>query len=151
MVRQAHQNRGGGDFPDPGTPDNDKPQAAASSRKPNRFERDRLNLGALRDETGTPILYTSGRHYNHIAGARITFPDQRWLRFPVQGSQRASATMTAVDQAGNQVARYRPAGRRAVEITLHPEQPLTDELVLAIAISGGLLNSYFSEPSGGGG
>jgi hypothetical protein len=156
MVRHAHQNGGAGDFPDPGTPDNDKSQAAVSSRKHNRFERSRLHLGALRDETGMPILYTSGRHYNHIAGARITFPDERWLRFPVRGTGYANAIMTAMDQAGNKVARYRLTGKLspfsalAVEITVHPKQPLTDELVLAIAMSAGWLDLYCSEPAGGG-
>ena len=65
--------------------------------------------------------------------------------------------MTAVDEAGNSVARYRiiPPSfflrRSIVEITVHPGWPLTDELVLAIAISTPWLNSYFSEPRGGGG
>jgi hypothetical protein len=64
--------------------------------------------------------------------------------------------MTAVDEAGNSVVRYRIIPprfflrRSIVEITVHPGWPLTDELVLAIAISAPWLNSYFSEPRGGG-
>jgi hypothetical protein len=53
--------------------------------------------------------------------------------------------MTAVDQAGNKIARY-----RARQITVHPDQSLTDELVLAI-ISAPWLASYFDVPSEGDG
>jgi hypothetical protein len=66
--------------------------------------------------------------------------------------------MTAVDQAGNKVARYRiiAGGRglretldswsRSVEITVKPGRELTDELVLAIAASAYWLSSYFDTP-----
>jgi hypothetical protein len=116
------------------------------------------------DETGMPVLYTSGWHFNRSAGGRITFPDRRWLRFPVRDTGPANAIMTAVDQSGNKVARYRLTGSSSwahkvrnaflprldtVEITVHPRQSLTDELVLALAISAIWLNSYFD--SGGGG
>lgn len=46
--------------------------------------------------------------------------------------------MTAVDQAGNEVARYRLNGR-TVQITVHQE--LTDALALAIALSAPWLHS----------
>jgi hypothetical protein len=63
--------------------------------------------------------------------------------------------MTAVDQAGTKVARYRFAptrtgARMRVEITVHPDQRLTDELTLAIAESAPWLRSYFRESGGGG-
>jgi hypothetical protein len=63
--------------------------------------------------------------------------------------------MTAVDQAGNKVARYRVTGmfyifgRDKVEITVHPDRDLTDVLVLAIAISVPWLSPYFDTPGGG--
>lgn len=116
-----------------------------------------LNVNELVDEAEMPVLYTSGSHYNHSAHASISFPGRQWLRFPVRGNRRLEAIMTAVDQAGDSVARYRiipPSSflrRSIVEITVHPDWPLTDELVLAIAISAPWLNSYFSEPRGGGG
>jgi DivIVA domain-containing protein len=102
-------------------------------------------MRAFVDEAGMPILYTSGRHYDHRAGARIAFPDQRLLRFPVRGTRPGNAIMTAVGQAGNKVARYRKSaeGWASVEITVHPNQKLTDELALAIAISAHWLGSYF--------
>jgi DivIVA domain-containing protein len=64
------------------------------------------------------------------------------------GDWYANAIMTAVDQAGNKIARYRRvAGRtgidQKVEITIHPNQKLTDELVLAIAKSAHWLGKYF--------
>jgi hypothetical protein len=63
--------------------------------------------------------------------------------------------MTAVDEAGNRVARYRVLGqplfRDPVEITVHPDWELTDQRALAIAISARWLGSYFSTPGGGGG
>ena len=111
----------------------------------------------LVDQTGEPILYTSGQNFYRRAYASISFPDQRWLRFLVRGTEPWNAIMTAVDQAGNRVARYRIGGwgitlnRSIVEITVHPGWELTDALALAIAISAPWLGSYFSEPSGGGG
>jgi hypothetical protein len=109
------------------------------------------NLREVLDETGKPILYASGRHFAHSDRACITFPDRRWLRFPVRGTKRANATMAAVDQTGNQVARYRIIGSKLrrtilwnmVEIAVHPDQELTDELVLAMTISARWLGSYF--------
>lgn len=111
----------------------------------------------LVDQTGTPVLYTSGRNFNGIAGACISFPDGRSLRFPVRGTGRANAIMTAVDEAGNGIARYRiirlsagGLGRKGVEVALHPDWELTNELMLAIMISAPQLRSYFSVQGGGG-
>jgi hypothetical protein len=118
---------------------------------------------SLVDKTGVPILSIRGEHHDLSAGARITFPDRRWLQFPVRGTGRKNAIMTAMDQASDKVARYRRTGklrafpfRCPMEITVHPGHPLTDELVLASAISADWLSSYFVlEPSeaakGGGG
>jgi hypothetical protein len=102
---------------------------------------------ALIDEAGNPILYTTGGNYNGRACARIWFPDGRWLRFLVRGTSKDNAIMTAVDQEGNNVAKYKkfepatptwdPAG-----INVHPAQKLTDELVIAIAISTPWLAEY---------
>ena len=113
-------------------------------------------VNGLVDETGTPILYTKGRNYNWRAYARIMFPDQRWLRFLVRASAPANAIMTAVDQAGNRVARYRFADQRGrkwpwdLEIIVHPGQKLTDELALMLAISAGWLEEYFEGPQAAG-
>ena len=120
---------------------------AMSSRAQRREAR---SAHELRDETGIPIFYASGKNYNRRACACVTFPDQRWLRFWVRGTESGNAIMTAVDQAGNRVARYRkstgglPWERAEAEITVHPDRELADELVLAIVISAEWLESYFS-------
>jgi hypothetical protein len=74
-----------------------------------------------------------------VAGSYIKFPDQRWLRFPVRGTSRGNAIMTAVDQAGNKVARYRFTGA-GKEIAVHPDHRLTEELALVIAVSATWIN-----------
>jgi hypothetical protein len=67
--------------------------------------------------------------------------------------------MTAMDQAGNKVARYRlaPAKHKwwtdvtnTVEIMVHPEQRLTDDLAIAIAFSAPWLPMRFQGSGGGG-
>jgi DivIVA domain-containing protein len=139
-----------GHFLDPDTPRGQKRQAKASSQKPGRS--DRFKVKEFRDETGTPVLYTSGMHFNGSAEGCITFPDQRWLRFPVRCTRRANAIMTAVDQDGKKVARYRVTGwlwATTMEVTVHPDWKLTDELVLAILISAPWLPYYFIREGGG--
>jgi hypothetical protein len=106
-------------------------------------------LRQLIDETGRPILYTAGIPRGP-GGGYIKFPGHRWLQFPVRGTRRAHAIMTAVDQAGNKVARYRlaytqPGAWRKVEITVHPGQTLTDELTLAITLSAPWLYQRFDK------
>jgi hypothetical protein len=114
----------------------------------------RRNVRELADEAGTPILYTSGQNFGSRAWTRISFPDQRWLRFLVRGTQKGNAIMTAVDQAGNRAVRYRIINSRyfagdTVEITVRPDWKLTDELALAIAISAPWLPGYFQTGGGG--
>jgi hypothetical protein len=129
---------------------------AAETMSSKAQRREARTARELVDETGIPILYSSGQNFNRRAYACVTFPDQRWLRFLVRGTEPWNTIMTAVDQAGNRVARYRkstgdpPWERAKAEITVHPDQRLTDELVLAIAISAEWLESYFSSPSSGG-
>jgi DivIVA domain-containing protein len=115
----------------------------------------RRRVGELADEAGTAILYTGGLAFAHRAWASITFPDQRRLRFLVRGTDEGNAIMTAVDQAGNKAVRYRRQlipgtfGRNFVEITVHPDWKLTNELALAIAISAPWLRGYFQTGGGG--
>ena len=143
-----------GHFLDRDTARSQKRQAEPSSQKLGLWGR--LELGYLaecRDEAGAPVLYISGNHMNRSAGACIMLPDQRFLRFPVRCTNRANAIMTAVDQGGNKVARYRVTGMlwaTTVEITVHPDWKLTDEHVLAILISAPWLPSYFRSSGGGG-
>jgi hypothetical protein len=113
-------------------------------------------LRSLADRTGLAVLYTAGRHFDRVARGYVEFPGQRWLRFPVRGTARSNAIMTAVDQTGSQVARYRLAAggvftRRAIEITVHPDQALTDELILTLSLSARWISTFFERESGGGG
>jgi hypothetical protein len=118
------------------------------------------SVRGLVDEAGTPILYISGENFGWSAYFCVTFPDGRWLRFLVRGTKEANAIMTAVDQAGNKVARYRvidsghfdlmanPDQERTFEITVNPGQKLTDDLALALAIPAkGQLTTYFGMPN----
>jgi hypothetical protein len=118
----------------------------------------------LVDEAGIPILCISGLNLGWRAFARITFPDQRWLRFLVRGTRKANAIMTAVDQSGNMVVRYRLTDKGLklrlksyfgaagpIEIAVRPDWELTEERMLAIAISAPWLDSYFPAPEAGGG
>jgi DivIVA domain-containing protein len=108
-------------------------------------------LRQLLDETRIAVLYRGGKHIERNAGSYIKFPGHRWLRFPVRGTKRANAIMTAVDQAGNKVARYRFAGsRKTIEIAVHPDHRLTEELALTIAVSAPWIGDYFSREGGGG-
>ena len=126
FVRRSHQDRDREHFLGADALLQRISQEKVDTYRPDSGDCARLNLKELLDATGIPILYTSGTHFDLYAGARITFPDQRWLRFPVRGTERANAIMTAVDQAGNKVARYRITGKvrpfyaDTMEITIHP-------------------------------
>jgi hypothetical protein len=102
----------------------------------------------LLDEAKIPILYVRGKHFNWVAGAEIRIPDQGRLRFPVRATDGANAVMTAVDEAGNRVARYRHPRNGPIEIIVHPDWELTDQRALALAISAPWLSSYFNTPGG---
>jgi hypothetical protein len=115
----------------------------------------RTAVSELVDEAGTPILYLHGSNANGRAGARVTFPDQRWLRFLIRGPRHWNAIMTALDQAGNSVVRYKRSTDQAIrwtepggpiDIVVNPDWKLTDELVLAIESSAVWLEQYFPQP-----
>ena len=112
-------------------------------------------LASLTDRAGPPILYDGNRHGNRRAGGYVNFAGPRWLRFPVRGGHRSNAIMIAVDQAGQQVARYRIARKgalsawRAIDITVHPGQQLTDELLLTLALTAPWISSFFVSEGGG--
>jgi hypothetical protein len=114
--------------------------------------RKRWLLYSMADRTGLPIFYIGGHHLDGHADGYVEFPGQRWLRFPVRGTDKSNAIMTAVDQSGRPVARYRVAaesvfaGLLAIEITVHPDHRLTDELCLTLAETAPWVISYFAVP-----
>ena len=76
---------------------------------------------------------------------RITFADGRWLRFLVRGTVASNGIMTAIDQSGRRMVRYkvaRPSGT-LVTAVVNPTIELTEELLLAIALSAPYLPWYF--------
>jgi DivIVA domain-containing protein len=123
---------------------------AARSQAPAAREGGRMY--SLSDWTGLPVLYTGGSHLDGRAHGYVEFPGQRSFRFPVRGTARSNAIMTAVDQAGRPVARYRVAaeslssGWRVIEITVHPDHGLTDELSLMLAVTAPWVWDYFAVP-----
>jgi DivIVA domain-containing protein len=112
----------------------------------------------LADEFAQPVLLTAGAHIDRTAGAYIMLPGGRWLRFPVRATRPGNAIMTAVDQAGNMVARYRVnRGRKLrpaawqVDITVHPREQLAEEMILVLTVSANWVRAFFkaSRDSGG--
>ena len=108
-----------------------------------------FSLKSLADRTNPPVLYTGGRHIDRRPGGYVQFPGRRWLQFPVRATSRSNAIMTAVDQGGRQVARYMIGDRRMIHITVHPDQRLTDELILLLALTARWVSSYFNSSGGG--
>jgi hypothetical protein len=111
----------------------------------------------LVDQFGLPVLCSGGQNFDHRAGAYIRLPGGRWFQFPVRGPNRGNATMTALDQNGNKVALYRmvrtgggSTATRQVEVAVHPDQGITDELLLVLAVSAPWLWTYFLRDGGGG-
>jgi hypothetical protein len=98
-------------------------------------------LAALVNEAGAPVLCVSGANYDQRSYARISFPDKRWLRFLVRGTRCKNAVMTAVNQDGNKIFRCRinqyaaRSFKATLEVAIHPECRLTDEILLAIMVS----------------
>jgi hypothetical protein len=108
----------------------------------------RWRVRVLCDYAGAAVLYLTGDPVDRRDRARITFPDRRSLRFHVRGTQRTNAIMTAVDQSGANLVRYRLAGD-TTEVIVNPGVPFSDELVPMVMVSAGLLGQYFLNSGGG--
>ena len=129
--------------PDPRT-------GAEAARRNDATARKDFTLKSLADRTDPPVLYTGGGHIDRRPGGYVQFPGRRWLRFPVRGTRRSNAIMTAVDQEGRQLARYMIGDRRMIHVTVHPDLRLTDELILTVALTARWVSSYFNSSGGGG-
>jgi len=101
----------------------------------------------LVDDSGLAAFSLTGENLDGRAQARVTFANRQVLRFLVREVSRETAIMTAVDQNGMRVARYRNTVTglaQQAEIIVNPQWELTDERSLAIAISTPWLNRYFA-------
>lgn len=106
---------------------------------------------------GIVVLRVIGRHYGGKSDAVVAFSDQRRFRFPILGTGISDEVMTAVDEEGNKVVRYREAKRRTtqtrsaarIEAVVNPALKVTPDLLLLVAISSGfLLTEYRARPGG---
>jgi hypothetical protein len=114
------------------------------------FLRDRQVLDAA---TGRPILQAVGDHQKRQAKTVLLGLQQRWFRFPVEGSQWRNGVMTAVDESGTEVLWFRKTARRATEVVVSPRCAITPEVLCVIWLATPWLDSYFvsgnpSRPSG---
>ncbi len=116
--------------------------------------------------TGDTVLWVVGGHsYGYDYGA-VLFPDQRWLRFPVQGAKLDNAVMTAINESGTTLLWFRrfDASRplppnalvnlgdsqKAAEVIVSPRCDVNPEILWVIALSASWLDAYFTAPVGGG-
>jgi hypothetical protein len=111
-----------------------------------RRKRNRANVGTLSDAvTEEPILSVSGSHINHKTTSVVHLADGPTFRFPVFGHTTPEhAVMWAVDDSGNRVMMFRKVTwtpelggnpRTTTEIAVHPDWPITDELLLVIVVA----------------
>jgi|SRR5215469_16910114 len=101
----------------------------------------------LVDDAGLAAFNMTGENVRGSAQARIFFPDNQVLRFMVRGIRTETAIMTAVDQTGARVARYRNTATgfsQRAEIIVNPQWDLTTERLLAVLISAPWLSRYFA-------
>jgi hypothetical protein len=75
--------------------------------------------------TGRPILQEVGYHTSRQAKTVVLGWQQRWFRFPVEGSRRRNGVITAVDESDTEALWFRKTARRAVEVVVSPQCALT--------------------------
>jgi len=108
---------------------------------------DEARTSDLLDWDGSALLRLTGVHFDRRARAVIQLADHREIRFPVRGTRRTNALMTAIDEMGNCIARFRAGPgittERPIEVVIRPGRELTNELILVIAWAAPLLLTYF--------
>lgn len=134
-----------------------RPPEGPGGTSPSREVR-RLGFSGSRelvDGAGAPVCWFTPPGQNHRATRLVAFPDGRWFRFPVNSPNPRNimpdlkAVMTAVDQAGAQVARFMKTSHRSlkVEIVVNPSCWLTDVLKAVLVVVAGDIGQYFYDPS----
>jgi DivIVA domain-containing protein len=94
--------------------------------------------------TGRPILQAVGDHVSRQAKTVVLGLQQRWFRFPVQGSRLRNGVMTAVDESDTEVLWFRQTGHRAAEVIVSPRYALTPETLCVIELAAPWLARYFA-------
>jgi len=104
--------------------------------------------------TGDPVLWICNRHYDRKARGYVIFSGQassqdfsernRDLMFPVTGSRRGNAVMTAVVPAsGKTMLWLRRLAMREHEVVVSPEWDLTPRVLGTIELTAAWLSGYF--------
>jgi hypothetical protein len=121
-----------------------------SDPRPPRSAWDRKDTYELVDEaSGRVVLWRVGQHSDTYDDGLIVFPDRQWLRFPVMKGQfrERKAVMTAVDQSGHRLVRYRQ--RRAKSyFYVNPSRELDNALLATIRLTLGWMARYDSATGG---
>jgi hypothetical protein len=101
-------------------------------------------------------MISDSRHWNFKTAGVIQVPSRGHFRFPITGSHRGDAVMSAVDESGTSVIKYRnitkPHRTRpdGIEVVVAPEADMElDSLFLLISSSSWWLRSFFATGSGG--
>jgi hypothetical protein len=110
--------------------------------------------------TDATVMTMTGTHYADRATTRLRMADGLSLTFPVTGS-RTRATMSAVNEAGDRLIRYRVNKPRRgiwaigpvldlipVEVAVADGAETIPNLALLIAVTSGYVRSVFRRPSG---
>jgi hypothetical protein len=104
--------------------------------------------------TGDPVLWICNRHYNRKARGYVIFAGQassqdfsernRDLMFPVVGSRRGNAVMTAVVPAsGTTIMSFRPRARREDEVVVSPDWDLSARVLATIELTADWRSGFF--------
>jgi hypothetical protein len=107
---------------------------------------------------GSTILsFTGVKNFERQAGAVAHMSNGQSLRFPVQGTSKSNAVMTATDDSGDPVfrlGRVRNTRRgqerkKVVEIVVEPGRQITPDLLLVMATGYYNLYTFFDRSAGG--
>jgi len=104
--------------------------------------------------TGDPVVWICSRHYDRKARGYVIFPGHadsqdfrernRDLMFPVKGSQRGNAVMTALVPASETtVLWFRRLAMREHEVVVNPECELTPRILSIIELTTAWLSGFF--------
>jgi hypothetical protein len=104
----------------------------------------------------TILSFTGTKNFDLHARAVAHLSDGQSLRFPVQGTSKWNAVMTATDDLGHPVFRIRKVRNarpgqdpKVVEILVEPGRPITSELLLVMATGYHNLDNFFDHGGGG--